>query len=444
MKVYLKNISVILIFVLAVLVPKGSKSNAASLTRGNLGNGHVKLLNNRDISIENEILSINLHKHFAKIKVKYIFQNTGKSQTAKMGFPSLIFGKKDEISKYKISVGGKKIKYKYYKGNFVRWKKMSSMYDGSSKEDRPPDSEIYANMGWYISKVKFDENEKKIITISYISSYEAYEDSVSGVVNGYGSEKFTYFLSTGASWKGSIKKGKIILRFHGIDVKTIKFNQLKKYKKYGNTLIRSFHNFEPSAKDNIVIDFQNGFSTYTPIAEKKFMSWTVLDGDNYYFDHNDFYTSSSSTHKPRLKYHDIKVCDGEKETSWVEGKKGSGIGEYIIIETRVNEKLNAIGIMNGYNKNAYLYFANNRIAALKIYINGKYFKRAKLQDYFSTQSDMNPRAFQYIDLSSYKEKIKKIKLVIDKVYKGSKFDDTCISEIVLRKKLKKKPEIRCR
>ena len=102
---------------------------------------------------------------------------------------------------------------------------------------------------------------------------------------------------------------------------------------------------------------------------------------------------------------------------WVEAAKGDGIGEYIIINSR---NINGLIISNGYvdyNK-PNLYENNNRVKVFEVYNqDNKKIREIELED------TPDPQIF------IIKEKCESIKLVIKEVYKGDKWDDTCINFI---------------
>ncbi|MBQ0161932.1 MAG: hypothetical protein KBS84_02075 [Treponema sp.] len=106
------------------------------------------------------------------------------------------------------------------------------------------------------------------------------------------------------------------------------------------------------------------------------------------------------------------------EKSWVEGEKGSGIGVTINIEFKDEIKLEEFAIKNGFGDNS-LYFENNRVRKLKAEFSGGRSAIIILED--------NP-GFQKVVLSNYTY-TRFIKLTIEDVYRGTKYDDTAISEI---------------
>lgn len=152
------------------------------------------------------------------------------------------------------------------------------------------------------------------------------------------------------------------------------------------------------------IDEDESYSDeYGNIVPINTIATSVLDnqGDNVY--------------SPRMAY------DGKNNTAWVEGVEGSGIGEEIIF--MVGKKasvVKGINLLNGYCKNKTVYYNNNRIKKVKcifddgmseiIYLDDEY---NKLQSYTFDSSHTT----------------KSITLRIMSVYRGSKYDDTCLTDV---------------
>jgi hypothetical protein len=65
-----------------------------------------------------------------------------------------------------------------------------------------------------------------------------------------------------------------------------------------------------------------------------------------------------------------------------------------------------------------------------------------LPDEYISFDPYSYRSYDWIDLGEYTGDARTITLTIKKVYPGSKYNDTCISEILLRKRLKVKPLVR--
>lgn len=153
-----------------------------------------------------------------------------------------------------------------------------------------------------------------------------------------------------------------------------------------------------------------------------------------------------------------KAFDNDLETAWVEGKNGSGVGEFILLQLYQeglfgNEYFNIknnsikanIKINNGYCKNENLFFKNNRVKKAKITIYDMslrvgmndtsvddipeivYQEIIELKDVMEEQNFSFSFKLKNVHTTSTPEIILKFEII--DVYKGTTYDDTAISEI---------------
>lgn len=111
---------------------------------------------------------------------------------------------------------------------------------------------------------------------------------------------------------------------------------------------------------------------------------------------------------------------------WVEGKKGYGEGEYIEFEIGPDSSVDGFLISNGYVnfEKPYLYEANSRVKRFHIVSEENQIDCfAELKDECNFQLVVLPKALA-------QNKANKIRLIIDEVFKGTKWDDTCINRII--------------
>lgn len=214
-----------------------------------------------------------------------------------------------------------------------------------------------------------------------------------------------------------------------------------RFKQNGNKFTWSFTNLEPERKDDFVVSLNNGFTLVRPFDQLDDTSWYVFDNDKYYFDFHNYQAKASSVLQGKDEYGAMNVGDLDSRTAWVEGVKGDGIGESITLTLKKPIEVDQIGIIPGYTKSRELYFANNRVAEVKIVIDNTYTITKSLEDEYLSFSPSSPKAYQMIDLGKYGKPVKTIVITITKVYKGTKYDDTCISEILLRKQLSERPRV---
>lgn len=127
----------------------------------------------------------------------------------------------------------------------------------------------------------------------------------------------------------------------------------------------------------------------------------------------------------RFLYPPVNILDGEFKTTWCEAEEnGSGIGESITLEFSEPVSFDEIQIVNGFASKDY-YMQNNRVKTLQItQVAKEHFqqKNYELKD--------NTQEFQSIKFELC-QTAQTITLKIVDVYKGEKFDDTCLSDIKL-------------
>lgn len=172
---------------------------------------------------------------------------------------------------------------------------------------------------------------------------------------------------------------------------------------------------------------------------------------------NDIFWSSSSElelsdYSDFGKYGSTNLSDNDPITCWAEGAKGNGSGEYVLLT--IPDNIQTIKIRNGYQKNENIYYANNRPQKIELSLfpsyepsgyvteshNGFFIGEALakthiiLEDKLGYQ-DVNT-GFNWAAINeelSHDNTFDKdrfvLKIKILDVYKGSKWNDACISDI---------------
>ena len=147
---------------------------------------------------------------------------------------------------------------------------------------------------------------------------------------------------------------------------------------------------------------------------------------------------ASSTLKSHgnYSYSASNIQDIDKKNAWVEGIEGDGIGEYLEIEQnclvnssnyKTDIEFVELCIVNGYAATEKNWNENNRVKELKMYFDNKYITTIVLEDTIKQQ---------YIDISEFNLKVQngetaKFKFEINDIYKGTKYDDTCITGLLI-------------
>ncbi|MEZ0275679.1 MAG: hypothetical protein ACAH88_12305, partial [Roseimicrobium sp.] len=98
-------------------------------------------------------------------------------------------------------------------------------------------------------------------------------------------------------------------------------------------------------------------------------------------------------------------------------------------------KVRRVGLVNGYAKSEDIYQKNNRVAKLEVSVNGGKSVTVEVPD-----ERLSSEMF-YFDLPESTDAVSTVKLTIAGVYKGTKYEDTALSEVVLVVPLEKEPRI---
>jgi hypothetical protein len=139
-----------------------------------------------------------------------------------------------------------------------------------------------------------------------------------------------------------------------------------------------------------------------------------------------FVQVAASSHLPADRYgtyFPYAAVDGSKETAWVEGAAGAGIGEWIELTFPDEIELHILRLNVGFDESADLFAKNNRIKrATLVFSNGER----------STVEFADTRGFQDFSMArapGTSLKTTSIRIIIDEVYPGTKYDDTCLAEV---------------
>jgi hypothetical protein len=122
-------------------------------------------------------------------------------------------------------------------------------------------------------------------------------------------------------------------------------------------------------------------------------------------------------------YNADNIHDFSLRNAWIEGKKNSGINESVTFEFIENgPPVTTVEIFNGYMKTEKTWEENGRVKKLKLYANDKAIAILNLK---------NIKSLQRFNIGTHQSQKGNLylKFEIIATYKGSKYDDTAISEL---------------
>lgn len=419
-----------------------------------------------NVTIEDEKLTIDLHQEFAAVEVRYRMKNTGAQVDQEFFFPVERWAESEDeagntmtdLEAYTIRADDTELKFETVDAKGAKPKPEKDARWGGFKA---------GTRLWKKSSIPFMAGQTREILIRYRSPYAA---SQSGVSDDYHSEDlyFRYSLSPAATWKGPIGKGIVTVNYlHPFPEKISIVKPKDRFKKASDTrFVWEFQNLKPTLADDMKIIVHPANDMYPARGEfqvnhedQTFRADYVIEKNRYFIQHSDYDVVASSTLKAQAvapsptpqsspadgntpsepekpKNYEVNNIKGlEYGATWAEGVDGDGIGESITLTVHKPLPLDAIMIMPGdKDEDASLWEKNNRVAELEITLNGEQTFAAAIPD--EKFSGLYP-----IPVRGYDKPVNTVKLVIKKVHPGTGSHDTCISQVALRAKLSKKPEI---
>ena len=130
--------------------------------------------------------------------------------------------------------------------------------------------------------------------------------------------------------------------------------------------------------------------------------------------------SSQLADQGKYNYSPYNVIDGDVKTAWVEGVVGTGESEWIQLSSDGLETIHKIGICNGYRQNNTVFSQNGKVnTAMLEFSDGS----SMTVDFDTVDED----GFTYFNIGETETSYVRITLL--SCESGSKYDDTCISEI---------------
>src|ERR1043166_5454817 len=421
-----------------------------------------------DITIENEILKIDLHPDYADVSVRYRMHNTGSKVQQEFFFPverwganpdSDREGKSDDLDHYQITVDGKELKWANVAGpkeerskpnqenvkpdqensegkeetsettnksSQPEQERNESDQESSNKEEGDEatsgpfwQEEVSTIKSWKKSVIPFERNQTRDVTIHYKARYAENDESVSDDSH-IGNASFAYSLSPAATWKGPIGKGKIEINILHPEPEDVSITKPKdRFKKISDTRYEwEFENLKPTMADDIRIVAHSKYDSYPTgysEEEQQRRAEYVIRGNQYFLDHTDYDATATSTLAPQGKNHyEVENIKGRSEegSPWAEGAKDDGIGESITLTVKRPLPLYGIRIRPGYWGDEKSWKKKNRVGALEITLNDE-------RTFTETIPDETFRRSYLIRVLDYTKPVTKIKMVIKGVHRGT-------------------------
>jgi len=203
----------------------------------------ITVLQPTDIKLTYEKVTVDLTLDSSFVHCYFRLHNEGKARKIQIGYPNMSYYSNNNRRNFKsnpinVSENGKKI------DNI-------NFYIPDSINLRNNDNN---NKPWYLWDTNFDENETRVIVVTY--------SLPQGIVKNNLYYKFEYLLSTGAGWKGVIDTEEIIVNLKNFDKDLILKTFPANFTSTGNQIVWKLHNIEPTSMDDITISYEKKKGQY--------------------------------------------------------------------------------------------------------------------------------------------------------------------------------------
>lgn len=203
----------------------------------------ITVLQPTDIKLTYEKVTVDLTLDSSFVHCYFRLHNEGKARKIQIGYPNMSYYSNNNRRNFKsnpINV-------------FENGKKIDNInfYIPDSINLRNNDNN---NKPWYLWDTNFDENETRVIVVTY--------SLPQGIVKNNLYYKFEYLLSTGAGWKGVIDTAEIIVNLKNFDKDLILKTFPANFTSTGNQIVWKLHNIEPTSMDDITISYEKKKGQY--------------------------------------------------------------------------------------------------------------------------------------------------------------------------------------
>lgn len=431
----LKNLSkiiftfiLILLLQFSIIVPifaNGGPAGSNGLAEGN----NITFIQKKDISLDSENLYIDINPKEINVKVTYELTNHGKEDNMKYVFPVNLYS-----GERFFSDGGYLDNVKLYDGDkLLEYTVQSTVRDWEDAEDDSDFYEFLSGTKSFITDLVFKENEKKTLSVYYTvkGAYLNWGTS-KRFLPSFGTNYFTYNLTPAANWgDGLVDHFKLIVDFQDytskdIPVSNIDLN-LENYQEEEGIYTFEAENFDLTKQGKIKIAYDDSEYKLNNFLQGIRIDYSIIAK----------VTVSSELGE---RYQAANLFDNDFNTAWVEGVEGLGENEIIEIEFIDEVDIERLGFINGYTSDDYTYYNNGRVKKLKVELlshnpvddsNEVYDAVYEIEE--KKYEDFNKNLLQsfMIELDERAWRIKKIRLTILDAYPGTKYEDTCISELYI-------------
>ncbi|HCE58188.1 MAG TPA: hypothetical protein DER09_10265 [Prolixibacteraceae bacterium] len=200
------------------------------------------------VRMGSEKVIVDLYNDSSVVKCEFRMKNLGDSEKLQIAFPEMNFyhlrliRESEKLDRFKVKENGKEVRF--YLADSLK----------NNEEFRKKFDSYQVIEDWYLWDGEFQKGESKTIEVQYSLPFGAR----------YKSNKrfFTYLLSTGADWNGSIGYAEIVVNLKDIAIDSIVSQKPSGCVVSDNQLVWTFTDFEPTAENDVIVNYNSNKNLY--------------------------------------------------------------------------------------------------------------------------------------------------------------------------------------
>jgi hypothetical protein len=219
--------------------------------------------NTTSVRMESEKVVIDLYNDSSVVKCCFNMKNLGEHEKLQIGFPEMNFyhyrliSKSEKLNRFAVKENGKVLTFYL----------SDSLKNDEGFREKVDTHQIIED--WYLWDGEFQKGESKTIEVQYSLPF--------GMLYKSNKRFFTYLLSTGANWNGTIGKAEIVVNLKDIEIDSIISQQPNNVEINNNQLIWTFSDFEPTTNDDLKLYYNSNKILYK--GKKPIPPVFIVDGD---------------------------------------------------------------------------------------------------------------------------------------------------------------------
>ncbi len=396
--------------------------------------GNVQLMEEHGVKLISEDLSITLEREYVHVVAVYRLRSSWRDESVEYGFP--------------IDVGideaaGSPVWQETFIKDF-QWRLDRDVLDHELHQDRTHFAyrreengetvEIPFRRFWYLGKLGLKKGETHTLRVSYrIKPRHTDWETSKDLFPSYDLRDFVYDLRPAGYWDSESME-RLSMK---VDVgKAIRCGRV--------VWVKGLEDLKRVSATEYQMELTNGPMPEAFLDLRYDVSGCLLTDDiRAELLPKDRIQELKASSQLEGNYDLENLIDMDFGTAWVEGVDATGIGEWTQFSFHEGTRVRGVMLMNGYLKSESTYLANSRLRRVRVEYEMRFsedeeFRKEEIEVDLPdlpfrelTQENYGVQTHTLVEFGDYAPYMRRVRISILDTYPGTKYEDTCISEVIL-------------